>query len=202
MDQPLGFAVGNALEVKEAIDTLNGVGPKDLLELCETLGAYMLVSGKVVKDYEEGVLKVREVISNGKALEKFKEFVINQGGNPAVADDYSLFPQASHVLEVKSEKTGYVSKIEAESVGVSAMILGAGRETKEDELDLSAGLLVKKKVGDYVKEEMFAIMYFNKEEKVEDAKRRFINAYKINEEKTEPKKLIYGVVTKDGITKF
>ena len=203
MDEPLGSAVGNSLEVIEAIEALKGNGPKDFINLCETLGAYMLVSGKVVKDYEEGVLKVREVISNGKALEKFKEFVINQGGNPAVADDYSLFPQASHVLEVKSEKTGYVSKIEAESVGVSAMILGAGRETKEDELDLSAGLLVKKKVGDYVKEgDTLAIMYFNKEEKVEDAKRRFINAYKINEEKTEPKKLIYGVVTKDGITKF
>ena len=203
MDEPLGSAVGNSLEVIEAIEALKGNGPKDFINLCETLGAYMLVSGKVVKDYEEGVLKVREVISNGKALEKFKEFVINQGGNPAVADDYSLFPQASHVLEVKSEKTGYVSKIEAESVGVSTMILGAGRETKEDELDLSAGLLVKKKVGDYVKEgDTLAIMYFNKEEKVEDAKRRFINAYKINEEKTEPKKLIYGVVTKDGITKF
>ena len=203
MDEPLGSAVGNSLEVIEAIEALKGNGPKDFINLCETLGAYMLVSGKVVKDYEEGVLKVREVISNGKALEKFKEFVINQGGNPAVADDYSLFPKASHVLEVKSEKTGYVSKIEAESVGVSAMILGAGRETKEDELDLSAGLLVKKKVGDYVKEgDTLAIMYFNKEEKVEDAKRRFINAYKINEEKTEPKKLIYGVVTKDGITKF
>ena len=203
MDEPLGSAVGNSLEVKEAIDALKGNGPSDFMHLCETLGAYMLVSAKVANDYEDGVARIKNVLESGAALDKFREFVANQGGDPRVADDYSLLPQADHIVEIKSEKTGYINKIEAEAVGFSAMVLGAGRETKDDVLDLSAGLLIKKKVGDYVKEgDTLAIMHFNKEDKFEDAKRRFINAYKISENKTEPKKLIYGVVTKDGITKF
>ena len=203
MDEPLGSAVGNSLEVKEAIDALKGNGPSDFMHLCETLGAYMLVSAKVANDYEDGVARIKNVLESGAALDKFREFVANQGGDPRVADDYSLLPQADHIVEIKSEKTGYINKIEAEAVGVSAMVLGAGRETKDDVLDLSAGLLIKKKVGDYVKEgDTLAIMHFNKEDKFEDSKRRFINAYKISENKTEPKKLIYGVVTKDGITKF
>lgn len=203
MDEPLGSAVGNSLEVIEAIEALKGNGPSDFMHLCETLGAYMLVSAKVANDYEDGVARIKNVLESGAALDKFKEFVANQGGDPRVADDYSLLPQADHIVEIKSEKTGYINKIEAEAVGVSAMVLGAGRETKDDVLDLSAGLLIKKKVGDYVKEgDTLAIMHFNKEDKFEDAKRRFINAYKISENKTEPKKLIYGVVTKDGITKF
>ncbi|MEG1408327.1 MAG: pyrimidine-nucleoside phosphorylase [Terrisporobacter sp.] len=203
MDEPLGSAVGNSLEVIEAIEALKGNGPKDFIQLCETLGAYMLVSSQIATDYEDGIKRIKTSLESGAALDKFKEFVTNQGGNPKVADDYSLFPQANHIVEIKSEKTGYINKIEAESVGISAMVLGAGRETKEDELDLSAGLLIKKKVGDYVKEgDTLAIMHFNKEEKFEDAKRRFINAYKISEEKAQPKKLIYGVVTKDGISKF
>ena len=203
MDEPLGSAVGNSLEVKEAIEALKGNGPSDFMHLCETLGAYMLVSAKVANDYEDGVARIKNVLESGAALDKFREFVANQGGDPRVADDYSLLPQADHIVEIKSEKTGYINKIEAEAVGVSAMVLGAGRETKDDVLDLSAGLLIKKKVGDYVKEgDTLAIMHFNKEDKFEDAKRRFINAYKISENKTEPKKLIYGVVTKDGITKF
>ena len=120
-----------------------------------------------------------------------------------MAEDYSLLPQASHTVEIKSDKTGFIGKIEAEAVGVSAMILGAGRETKEDELDLSAGIILKKKVGDFVNEgDTLAVMHFNREEKFEDAKKRFKNAYIISEEKAEPKKLIYGVVTKDGIEKF
>ncbi|WP_297137078.1 pyrimidine-nucleoside phosphorylase [Terrisporobacter sp.] len=203
MDEPLGCAVGNALEVIEAIEALKGNGPIDFMNLCETLGAYMLVSSKIATDYEDGVRRINEVLTSGAALEKFKEFVVNQGGDPRVVDDYSLFKKANHIVEIKSDKTGFIDKIEAESIGVSAMVLGAGRETKEDELDLSAGIILKKKVGDFVKEgDTLAIMHFNREEKFEDAKRRLKNAYIITEEKAEPKKLIYGVVTKDGITKF
>ena len=203
MDEPLGSAVGNALEVIEAIEALKGRGPKDFMTLCETLGSYMLVSAKVASDYEDGVKRIREALESGAALEKFKEFVANQGGNPMVAEDYSLLPKASHIVEIKSDKTGYIEKIEAETVGVSAMILGAGRETKEDELDLSAGIILKKKVGDFVNEgDTLAELHFNRENKLEEAKRRFKNAYIISEEKPELKKLIYGVVTKDGISKF
>ena len=203
MDEPLGSAVGNSLEVIEAIEALKGRGPKDFMTLCETLGSYMLVSSKIASDYEEGVKRIKEALESGAALEKFKEFVANQGGNPKVADDYSLLPKASHIVEIKSDKTGFIEKIEAETVGVSAMILGAGRETKDDELDLSAGIILKKKVGDFVNEgDTLALMHFNRENKFEDAKERLKNSYVISEDKSEPKKLIYGVVTKDGISKF
>lgn len=203
MDEPLGFAVGNSLEVIEAIETLKGNGPKDFVNLCETLGAYMLVLAKNVDTFEEGREKIREAISSGLALEKLKVFIENQGGDKRVVDDYSLLPQANIVVPIKANKDGYISKIEAEEVGVSAMILGAGRETKDDELDLSAGIILNKKVGDYVnKGDILATMYLNKEEKLESAKERFINAYSIVDEKVDPKKLVYGVVTKDGIKKF
>ena len=118
-------------------------------------------------------------------------------------DDYSLLPQANNIVEVKSPKSGYISKIEAEEVGVSAMILGAGRETKDDTLDIAAGIVLDNKVGDYVNEgDILAYIHYNKEDKLESARERFIDAYSIVDEKVEPKKLVYGVVTKDGIKKF
>lgn len=203
MDEPLGFAVGNSLEVIEAIETLKGNGPKDFVLLCETLGSYMLVLSKVAKDFDEGIKMIREAITSGKALEKLKVFIENQGGNKNVVDDYTLLPQASKIIPIKSNKSGYISKIEAEEIGISAMILGAGRETKEDILDLSAGIVLEKKVGDYVNiGDTLAYMHLNKEEKFESAKEKFINAYSIVEEKVEPKNLIYGVVTKGEIKKF
>lgn len=203
MDEPLGFAVGNSLEVIEAIETLKGNGPKDFVMLCETLGAYMLVLAKVCESFEEGKKMIQDAISSGRALEKLKEFIENQGGDKRVVDDYDLLPKSKNIVPIKSPKSGYISKIEAEEIGVSAMILGAGRETKEDELDLSAGIVLQKKVGDYVnKGDILAYMHYNKEEKFEQAKERFINAYEIVDDKTQPKKLIYGVVTKDEIKKF
>ena len=203
MDEPLGFAVGNSLEVIEAIETLKGRGPKDFVMLCETLGAYMLLLAKVVESFEEGKVKIQEAISSGRALDKLREFIDNQGGNSKVVDDYSLLPQAKEIMEIKSPKKGYIKKIEAEEVGVSAMILGAGRETKEDELDLSAGIVLTKKVSDFVEEgETIAYMHYNKLDKIEVAKERFLNAYTISDEKVDEGKLVYGVVTKDKIVKF
>ncbi len=203
MDEPLGFAIGNSLEIIEAIETLKGNGPKDFVMLCETLGAYMLVLAKTVSNFDEGVQKIREAITSGAALDKLRVFIENQGGDKRVVDDYSLLPTASKIIEIKAPKSGFISKIEAEEVGVSAMILGAGRETKEDELDLSAGIVLEKKVGEYVAEgDILAYMHLNKEEKLQQAKERFIGAYKIVEEKVAPKKLVYGVVTKDEVKKF
>ena len=203
MDEPLGFAVGNSLEVIEAIETLKGNGPKDFVLLCETLGAYMLVLAKAADDFEDGVQKIREAINSGSALEKLRVFIENQGGDKRIVDDYSLLPQANNIVEVKSPKSGYISKIEAEEVGMSAMILGAGRETKEDTLDMAAGIVLEKKVGDYVNEgDILAYIHYNKEDKFESARERFINSYEIVEEKVNPRKLIYGVVTKDEIKKF
>lgn len=203
MDEPLGFAVGNSLEVIEAIETLKGNGPKDFVLLCETLGAYMLLLSKVADNFEEGVQKIRDAISSGSALDKLRVFIENQGGDKRVVDDYSLLPQANNIVEVKSPKNGYISKIEAEEVGMSAMILGAGRETKEDTLDMAVGIVLEKKVGEYVnKGDILAYIHYNKEDKFESARERFINSYEIVEEKVEPRKLIYGVVTKDEIKKF
>lgn len=203
MDEPLGFAVGNSLEVIEAIETLKGNGPKDFVLLCETLGAYMLLLSKVADNFEEGVQKIRDAISSGLALDKLRVFIENQGGDKRVVDDYSLLPQANNIVEVKSPKNGYISKIEAEEVGMSAMILGAGRETKEDTLDMAVCIVLEKKVGEYVnKGDILAYIHYNKEDKFESARERFINSYEIVEEKVEPRKLIYGVVTKDEIKKF
>lgn len=203
MDEPLGFAVGNSLEIIEAIETLKGNGPKDFVMLCETLGAYMLVLSKTVNSFDEGIQRIRESIKSGDALDKLRVFIENQGGDKKIVDDYSLLPKASKIVEIKASKSGFISKIEAEEVGVSAMILGAGRETKEDELDLSAGIVLNKKVGDYVeKGDTLAFMHFNKEEKLQQAKERLVDAYEIVKEKVEPKRLVYGVVTKDEIKKF
>lgn len=203
MDEPLGFAIGNSLEIIEAIETLKGNGPKDFVMLCETLGAYMLVLSKTVNSFDEGIQKIRGAIKSGDALDKLRVFIENQGGDKRIVDDYSLLPKASKIVEIKASKSGFISKIEAEEVGVSAMILGAGRETKEDELDLSAGIVLNKKVGDYVdKDDTLAFMHFNKEEKLQQAKERLIDAYEIVEEKVEHKRLVYGVVTKDEIKKF
>lgn len=203
MDEPLGFAIGNSLEVIEAIETLKGNGPKDLVELCEVLGAYMLVLSKVAHDFDDGIEKIRESIKSGSAIQKLKEFIENQGGNKNVVDDYSLFKKPKYKHPVKSNKSGYISKIKAEEVGLSAMILGAGRETKADILDLSAGIVLEKKVGDYVNEgEVLAYLYYDDEQKFLLAKDRFVNSYSIVDEKIEKNKLIYGIVTQCGIKKF
>lgn len=203
MDEPLGFAIGNSLEVIEAIETLKGNGPKDLVELCEVLGAYMLVLSKVAHDFDDGIEKIRESIKSGSAIQKLKEFIENQGGNKNVVDDYSLFKKSKYKHPIKSNKAGYISKIKAEEVGLSAMILGAGRETKADILDLSAGIVLEKKVGDYVNEgEVLAYLYYDDEQKFLLAKDRFVNSYSIVDKKIEKNKLIYGIVTEYGIKNF
>ena len=151
MDQPLGFAVGNALEVKEAIDTLNGNGAKDLLELVITLGAYMLVGTKRVENIEAAREKLLGTIEDKSALKKFQEFVEAQGGDARAIDNTELLPKASIVMEIKAEEDGFVEKIETEEIGMVCLLLGGGRETKESEIDLSVGLVLHKKIGDAVK---------------------------------------------------
>ena len=151
MSQPLGFAIGNALEVQEAIDTLRGKGPADLTELCLVLGSQMVVVGGKAKDLDEARSMLLEVIENGSALEILKDFIQGQGGNPAVVDSPGLLPQAKYTFEVPSKEAGFVSFIEADEVGTAAMLLGAGRATKESVIDLAVGIVLHKKVGDQVK---------------------------------------------------
>ena len=151
MEQPLGFAVGNALEVKEAIATLHGHGPKDFTELCLRSGAIMLEQAKIAKSEEEAMEMLKKVIADGSAFEKFRQMVIAQGGDVSYIDHPEKFPESKYVVEVKAAKDGYIKRIVALEIGESAMRLGAGRETFDDVIDMSAGIVLSKKVGDKVK---------------------------------------------------
>lgn len=195
MSQPLGFAVGNALEVMEAIDTLKGHGPADLTELTHTLASQMLVLGKVCESLEEAQQKVKEVIENGKAIEKLKEWVSLQGGDAAAVENYHLLPQAQYKKEVVLDNAGYVEAIDAESVGKAALVLGAGRETKESQIDLAVGLIVHKKIGDQVKQgEAVATIYYNELSKCEAAEAVLKAAYKVSEKPVSSPTLIYEII--------
>ena len=164
MDEPLGLAVGNSLEVIEAINTLKGKGPKDFTDLCYIFSAHLLIDANLAKTEDEALEMVKESIKSGKALETFKEFVKAQGGNPAVVDDYSLFEQAKYEINVLATKSGYVSKIDALTVGNASCILGAGREKLTDSVDHAVGIVLAKKVGDKVfNGDVLATIYANKE---------------------------------------
>jgi len=203
MDQPLGFAIGNALEVKEAIDTLKGHGPMDLTELCLTLGAHMLVLGEKAKDEQEARKILMDIIKSGKGLQKLRELVVAQGGNPAYVDDQSLFPLPAIVEPIISNYEGYVKGIKADDIGRAALVLGAGRETKESVIDLSVGIVLNKKIGDFVNRgELLATIYANDKEKQKISTKMILDAYEIVKEKVIAKPLIKGIVTKDGITKY
>lgn len=165
MSQPLGLAIGNSLEVKEAIDTLRGEGPEDLNELVLTLGSQMVVLAKKADTLDEAREKLIEVMKNGKALEKFKEFLENQGGDSSIVDQPEKLPQAPYIIEVPAKESGVVAEIVADEIGVAAMILGAGRATKEDDIDLSVGIMLNKKVGDRVeKGDSLVTLHANRED--------------------------------------
>lgn len=195
MNQPLGYAVGNALEVIEAIETLKGNGPKDLTLLTITLASHMLVLAKICKNLEEAEQKVKEVIENGAAIAKLEEWISLQGGEKEAVLDYSLLPMAQFKAEVVLEHTGYVSAIDAESVGRAALVLGAGRETKESSIDLGVGIVIHKKIGDEVKSgESVATIYYNDEEKLQGALSILVDAYNLSNEKVEQLPLIYEII--------
>ncbi|HDR8066031.1 pyrimidine-nucleoside phosphorylase [Bacillus thuringiensis] len=194
MSQPLGFAIGNALEVKEAIDTLQGEGPEDLTELVLVLGSQMVVLAKKADTLEEAREMLIEVMKNGKATEKFKEFLSNQGGDSSIVDNPEKMPQAKYVIDVPAKTSGVISNIVADEIGIAAMLLGAGRATKEDEIDLAVGLMLRKKVGDAVKEgEPFVTIYANREN-VEDVKAKIYENISIAETAVAPK-LVHTVIT-------
>lgn len=196
MDQPLGLAVGNALEVEEAIETLKGRGPEDLLELCLTLGSHMIVLAKKAKDDKEARAMLLDTIESGAALNKLKEFVKAQGGEIECIDDTSLLPKAQYIEPVLSEKEGVVKKIHSEHIGVIAMELGAGRATKESVIDLAVGIMLNKKRGDKVaKGDVIAYIHSNDKNNIEKAKKDILNSYEISKDYANDVPLIYGVVT-------
>ncbi|HDA9567145.1 TPA: pyrimidine-nucleoside phosphorylase [Listeria innocua] len=194
MSQPLGEAIGNALEVKEAIDTLKGQGPEDLTELVLVLGSQMVVLAKQAETLDEARAKLIEVIENGAALEKFKTFLSNQGGDASIVDHPEKLPQAKYQIEVPAKTSGFVSQIVADEIGIAAMILGAGRATKEDEINLAVGLMLRKKVGDQVKEGDSLVTIFADQEDVENVKAKIYENIKIADQATAPT-LIHKIIT-------
>ncbi len=194
MSQPLGEAIGNALEVKEAIDTLKGEGPEDLTELVLVLGSQMVVLAKQAETLEEARAKLIEVIENGAALEKFKTFLANQGGDASIVDHPEKLPQAKFQIEVPAKTSGFVSEIIADEIGIAAMILGAGRATKEDEINLAVGLMLRKKVGDSVKAGESLVTIFADQEDVENVKAKIYENIEISDQAVAPT-LIHKVIT-------
>jgi pyrimidine-nucleoside phosphorylase len=195
MDQPLGLAIGNALEVKEAIDTLKGKGPVDLLELCLTLGSNMVVLAKKAEGVDEARKMLMKTIEDGSALAKLKEFVAAQGGNAGQVDNPEILPKAKYIVEVKSETEGYVSKINSENIGLAAMELGAGRAIKEDKIDLAVGIVLNKKRGQRVKKgDVIAYIHSNNESSIEKAARDILNNYIITDSIEGQVPLIYDVI--------
>ncbi len=195
MDQPLGFAVGNALEVKEAIDTLKGQGPKDFVELCMTLGSQMLMAGGKATDAKEAYDMLQKVLDNGEALNKLAEFVEAQGGDKKAVYDKDLLPVAQMIEPVYSPKDGYISHIECDEIGICSLILGGGRETKESDIDLSVGLVLNQKVGDYVsKNDILAYIHANDEKKLNMAKERFLKAYTFSDNVVDKPKMIKHII--------
>ncbi|WP_050607575.1 pyrimidine-nucleoside phosphorylase [Clostridium niameyense] len=196
MDQPLGFAIGNALEVKEAINTLKGKGPKDLLELCLTLGSNMIVLANRAKTIEEAKSMLLNTIEKGTAIEKLKEFIKSQGGDETLVECEEKLPKADYIIPVISEKEGYVNKIHAENIGIVAMELGAGRATKESVIDLAVGIVLNKKRGDKVeKGDTIAYVHANDKAKGEKAVKDIINNYVIENTCNEKVPLIHDIVS-------
>lgn len=195
MSQPLGFAIGNALEVQEAIDTLKGNGPQDLNELCYTLGSQMVVVGGKAQTIEEARKMLEEVVANGAALEVLKKFIAAQGGDASVVDDPSRLPQAKFKFDVPAKQAGYVSKIEADDIGTAAMLLGAGRATKESVIDLAVGLVLHKKVGDPVAEGESLMTIHANTEQVDEVLEKIYAHVHISAEKVQAPKLIEAIIT-------
>lgn len=195
MDQPLGFAIGNSLEIMEAIELLKGNGPKDLLELTLTLGSNMLICAKKAETEEQARKRLEENIANGKGLEKLKEFIKAQGGDISAIDDFSKFPKAKYIEEVVAPRDGYITKIKAEALGLIAMELGAGRATKESEIDLAVGLVLNKKRSDKVnKGDVLAYIHSNNKNNIEKARKSILENITIEDNYELNIPLIYDIV--------
>lgn len=195
MNQPLGYAIGNALEVKEAVETLKGNGPEDLHELCLTLGSHMVRLAGKADSAEEARKMLEEVIQNGKALEVLKLFLQSQGGDTTVIDDLTKLPTAQYQIDVPARESGFVSAITADEIGTAAMLLGAGRATKESEIDLAVGLVLHKKIGDPVKVGESIVTIHSNSEDVEAVKEKIYHAYDLSATEAGPVTLVHDEIT-------
>jgi pyrimidine-nucleoside phosphorylase len=200
MDQPLGRFVGNALEVVEVLDVLRGEGPEDLRDLCLELAAWMFLLGGSVSSVEEGKKLSEKLIRSGAALDKFRKMVALQGGDARVVDDPKLLPQAKQKMDVVSAKAGYVTAIQCERAGTACVILGGGRERKEDSVDPAVGFVLHKKVGDSVSSgESLCTLHYNSEALGARAKAMLLESFEIGSAPPKHKRpLVHRVITKSG----
>lgn len=203
MDEPLGNAVGNSLEMIEAIETLKGKGPDDLLEVTLSLGSQMLILDGKTNNFHKGRELLLEKLKNRQGLAKFKELVFRQGGDTRIIEDYSLFPKTNYQIEVKSEKDGYVNSIDTKEIGLAALELGAGREKLDSTVDLDVGMLIRKKTGDKVKKDEELVKIFaNEYNKGKKAGERVKTAFKIGKSKVKKLKKVLFVIDEKGVRKF
>lgn len=195
MDEPLGYNIGNSLEVKEAIEALKGSIAEDVKKVVLELGSYMIVLAGITNELEKAKEMLNENLQNGKAYNKFMELVKIQGGDVTYLSDLENFEESQYIEPIYSEKTGYIYSIDAKEIGKLACSLGAGRVKKEDKIDPSVGIVLLKKVGDYVtKDEEIAYLHINNPEQLEPAKESIKKIIKIRKEKQEPLKTIIKVI--------
>lgn len=201
MNQPLGRAVGNALEVIEVIDVLKGEGPEDITELSLNLAGAMIMLGGLVETIEDGYAKAARLVKEGAALEKFSEFIRGQGGNPEIVRDCSILGSAEHSLQIKAQSDGIVTELDAMTIGLASQHAGAGRAKKEDEIDMTAGIVLNKKTGDTVKKgETLCSVFGNNPEKLEQAGEEAGKAYVLGKDIPPKRKLIKQIITKELLT--
>ncbi len=199
MEQPLGNAVGNALEVKEAIETLKGGGPADFRELCLLISSYMLLAGERAKTLEEARKMLLNAIESGAALKKFQALVGNQGGDPDIVNNFDLLPKANVIREVKAPKSAVITAIDGEKVGSACLTVKAGRMTKEDKIDYGSGFVLFSKIGDKVKKgDVIAQIHVSDDEAAAKAEEQILSAYSFGE-KAEIKPMLLGYIDKEGL---
>ncbi|MGI1658574.1 MAG: pyrimidine-nucleoside phosphorylase [Desulfitobacterium sp.] len=191
MNQPLGHEVGNANEIREVIDVLSGKGAEDETTVALTIATYMAIASGKYADFDSTYGELQQIIASGRAIEKLKELITIQGGNPQTVEEPAILPQAKHHLEIRADQAGYISHIDAEQIGIVAMLLGAGREKKEDPIDYAAGVTLLKKVGDYVKlNEPLCLLHTN----LDQVKTNVLKAYKIQDNKPDLVEYIHEVI--------
>lgn len=186
MNQPLGNAIGNALEIKESIDLLNGNGPKDLLELVLTLGSHMVVLAGKAQTLDEARQKLEGTITDGSALERFRAMVVAQGGDGSVVDHPEIMPQAKFKIELPAKESGVVSEIEADEMGIASMLLGGGRQKADDQLDYAVGIVLHKKIGDKVSKGESLMTIYSDTEQIDDIKEQIYQNVKITDSASAP----------------
>lgn len=196
MNEPLGYAIGNSLEVIEAIDTLKGNGPRDLYNLCIELGSLMVAASDKNISLDQAKQILTNTIDDGSAYRKFKEFIEAQGGNPSDVDNYRDLIKANRIMDINSPESGYIAGIQTENIGNAVMMLGGGRQKKGDSIDHSVGVVLKKKVGEQVKEgEPLATVYINNTDNLDTVLVLIENSFIISEEKIKEPELIKGIIS-------